>query len=266
MRGPHEGQLVQGIQVGAIDRVGGRLLQQGPVAVHLHQAPTAVRRLLGFDHLGQAHEVGLVGLKLLPRGQNEAVRKIRCSRCLAAQEERRTPDAGEVSVAGTQSGDDLTHRRLAHAVYQHIGLGVGHDGGLELVFPVVVVSHTTHGGLHATEHHGGTGEGPACHLGVDHCGMVGATSRNPAGAVHIVLPAMPGRRVVGEHRVQVARRDAHEEPRCSHALDRLDVLPVGLGDNAHAQAHVFQDPPNHRRAERRMIDIRITGNDEHIQF
>ena len=77
---------------------------------------------------------------------------------------------------------------------------------------------------------------------------------------------MPGRGVVGEHRVQVACRDAHEEARRSHALDRLDVFPVGLCDDAHAQAHVLEHPPDHRRAERGMIDIRITGNDEYIQF
>jgi len=208
----------------------------------------------------------LVGLKLLPGRQDDAVRKICCSRCLAAQKERRAADAGEVPIARLKAADDLTHRRLAHAVHQHIGLGVGHDGGLELVFPVVVMSHATHGGLHASQHHGNTGKGAAGHLGVDHRGVVGATSRNTTGAVHVVLPAVPGGRVVRQHRVEIARRNAHKQPGCPHALNGLDVLPIGLGDDAHAQTHVFQDPPDHCRTKRRMIHIRITGDDEHVQF
>ena len=266
MRGPHEGQLIQGVQVGAVDRECRCLLQQGPFAVHLHQPTTAVRGLLGLDHLGQAHQVVLVGLKLLPGRQDDAVRKICCSRCLAAQKERRAADAGEVPIARLKAADDLTHRRLPHAINQHIGLGVGHNGGLEFVFPVIVMGHAAHGGLHATQHHGCTRKGPTGHLGIDYRCMVGATSRNPASAVHIVLPTMPGGRVVREHRIEVARGDADEEAGHPHALDRLDILPIRLSDDAHAQAHVFQNSTDHRRTERRMVDIRIARDDEYIQF
>ena len=266
MRGPHEGQLVQGVEVGAIDREGGGLLQQRAVAVHLHEPSAAVGRLLGLDHLGQAHEVGLVGLKLLPGGQDQAVRQISLGCGLAAQEQGRATDTREVTIASPQSGDDLADGRLAHAIHEHIGLGVGHDGGLELVFPVVVVSHAAHRSLHAAQHHGNTGKGTSGHLRIDHGRMVRATSGNASGAVHVVLPAMPGGRVVGEHGVEVARGDPHEQTGRSHALDRLDVLPVGLGDDADAQAHVFQHTADHGRTEGRVINVRITCDDEHIQF
>lgn len=96
--------------------------------------------------------------------------------------------------------------------------------------------------------------------------MIRAFARHAARAVNVVLPLVPSGGVVGQHRVEVARRDADKELRGAHFLDGLDLRPVRLRDDAHAQALCFQHAPNHRRAEGGMIHVGVARDEQHVEF
>ena len=69
-----------------------------------------------------------------------------------------------------------------------------------------------------------------------------------------------------KHGVEIARRNAGKQARTAHDGQRFGVRPVRLGDNPDAPAVGFQHTADHRRAERRMIDIRVAGDDQHIEL
>ena len=266
MRQSLEGIFVQRIEVGTLQRKGRRLHQDRPLAMALDQALSAVWGLLGLDHLRQPQQEALVLPHLFPRGQLNAVREIGGRGRLRPQQYGRSPNAAEIRVPATEPVRDLADCQFAHAVNQDIGFGVRHDGGLELVLPVIVVHDAAHAGFHAAQDHGQAGERLPAHLGVDHRRVVRAFAGRAVLAVDVFLPLVTRRRVIREHRIQVAGRHPAEQPGTAHALNRLNILPVRLGNDPHAITLGFEHPTDHRRAERRMIDVGVAGDQQDIDF
>src|ERR1051325_8156606 len=76
---------------------------------------------------------------------------------------------------------------------------------------------------------------PAAAVGVDQRRAIGARAGATAGAVGILAAVLLLRRQAVEHGVEVARRDAEEEPRSPEPAEVLGAAPVGLGEEADAQ-------------------------------
>ena len=58
--------------------------------------------------------------------------------------------------------------------------------------------------------------------------------------------------------------NAEEQIRFAQGLESVDVLPIGLGDDADAKALRFQGPADHRHAEAGVVDIGIAGDDDDV--
>ncbi len=67
------------------------------------------------------------------------------------------------------------------------------------------------------------------------------------------------RRVAVHHRVHVAAGDAEEHPRLAKRLEGLGRLPVRLRNDADAEPVRFEQPPDDRHAEARMVDVGVPG-------
>ena len=73
--------------------------------------------------------------------------------------------------------------------------------------------------------------------------------------------------VVVEHAVDVACRNAEEQPRCTKLAEVAEVvLPVGLRNYGHAVACILQNPGYHCRTKRRMVDKSIAADENHIDI
>src|SRR5690606_40051227 len=70
--------------------------------------------------------------------------------------------------------------------------------------------------------------------------------------------------VAVDHRVHVAGGDTEEQIRLAELHEVVFALPVRLADDADAKALGLQQPPDDRHAERRMVDVGITGDDDDV--
>lgn len=261
-----EGELVERIKVGAIKWECGRFHDDGAVAVHLDETFATVGSLLGFNHLGQAEQFGFVGLEIFPGREDDTIFEVCGGGSLCAEEDGGTSNASEMRIAGAETFNDLASRKLAHAIDEQVGFGLGHDGGAEFIFPVVVVSDTAHAGFHTSEHDRNAWESLSAHLGIDDGRVVGTFAWDTTGAVDILLTLMSCGGVVGEHGVEITRSDPDEELWGAHDLNGLDCGPIGLSDDADAQAFGFEHPADHGGPEGGVVDVGITRDDEHVEL
>src|SRR5690606_4068507 len=70
--------------------------------------------------------------------------------------------------------------------------------------------------------------------------------------------------VAVDHRVHVAGGDAIEQVGLAQLHEVVFAAPVRLGNDADAIALGFQQTANDRHAERRMVDIGVSSNNDHI--
>jgi len=166
-----------------------------------------------------------------------------------------------------QEAQHLTQRLFAHAIDQHVGLGVRKDGREQLVGPIIVMGHAPQRGLDATDQHRHVRIKLLQDLGIDRDRIVWPESAFAAGCIGIrgALAFVGG--VVVDHAVHAAARHAEEVLGCPEFLEVAQVvLPVGLGDDGHLKTLTLNDPPDDRRAKCRMIDIGIPGNDHDVEL
>ena len=159
---------------------------------------------------------------------------------------------------------DLGHAALAHAVGQQIGAAVLQNGAADGVIPVIVMGKPAQAGLDAADDDGGAGESLPRPVGIDDDRPVGPLAGHTAGGVAVLGPAALGHRVMGHHGVDVARIDEHAVAGLTHGKKIVSIVPVGLGQDGHPEAGLFQRPGNDRRAEGGMIHIGIAGNQQKI--
>ena len=70
--------------------------------------------------------------------------------------------------------------------------------------------------------------------------------------------------VAVDHGIHVPGGDAEEQVRPPQRAERVCRMPIGLRNDAHAETMCLQEPPDYRHAEARVIDVGITGDDDHI--
>ena len=157
------------------------------------------------------------------------------------------------------------HRPLSHPVHQIVGTGIHEDRRFQAVLPVIIMGEPAQRSLDAADDHRHVGIELLQNLGVDrHC-IVRTVTGTAFGRICIIAAQTLGSRIVVDHRVHIAGVDGKEKPRHTHLPEVAQVIPpVGLGNDRHLVAAGLERPCHHRRTERRMVDERIPGEQNHI--
>ncbi len=283
MRRPGVGQFVDRVHLRRLERHRRRRQPQFAVAVTLHQRPGVAGVRFTMEHAG-GPRIGLaIGRHLFEGGEPHHRRGPRLAGAVV----------GAVEIVGGDDGPALGHRRLDQgdaadvvetrrvlalgdavgdvdegafgiAVEQDVGLGVDQDRAADLVGPVVVVRDAAQARLDAAEHDRHVLVGLAHPLRIDDDGAVRALAALAVGRVGVVVaqPLVGG--VAVDHRVHVAAGDAEEHRRLAERAEGFGARPVGLGDDADAEALTLQHAADHRHAEARMVDIGVARHQDHV--
>ncbi len=133
------------------------------------------------------------------------------------------------------------------------------------IAPVVIMGQTAERGLDTTRDDRHAGKGLAGSLRVGDGGTVGPQSDLAAGRIGVVVADLLVRRVVVDHAVHVAGADAEEQPGAAELPPGLGAPPIGLAQDRDPEPGRLQHPAEDPHRERRMIDVRIAGDEHHIQ-
>ena len=163
-----------------------------------------------------------------------------------------------------QALGDLHHRALGIAVEQDVGGGVHQNRTADLVLPVVVMGNTAQGRLDAAQHHRHVAVGLLAALAVDQAGAIRALAGQAAGRIGVVGADLLVGGVAVDHRVHVAGCDTEEQVRLAELHEVVFAAPVRLGNDAHAKTLGFEQTTDDGHAERRMIDVGVTGDDDDV--
>ena len=262
--GAHEGQAVDVIHFGRAQRQGGRVLDEHALAVGLADGAAAYMVGLVVLQLDRPRVGGLIGQNVLVgrtidgRKRNFGVRVVEIGHAADLAHGVRAPFSG-LEIA--RQRDD---RVLAHAVHQAVRARGGQDGGHDLIAPVVVMGEAAQTGLDAADVDGHIGEGAAGEHGIDGHGAVGALAAHPARGVGVVVAALFGGGVVGDHRVDVARVDEHGVARTAHRNEIGFIPEIGLGEDGDAEARVLEHARDDRRAEGGVVDVGVARDEQEI--
>ena len=244
--------------------------------MHLQQRPPVVRVRLVLELAAHEGERPLVLLHLVVRREHEElpvgdvpalVLEERLPVAPARLHVRRAADVGEAlhRFAGVEAPRDLPRGELAHAEHHEVRLRVEEDGTADFVRPVVVVRDTPERRLDAADDDGDARERAAGEVRVDEGRAVRARGRPSAGRVLVDRARLLLGGELVQHRVEVARTDADEEARRSHARDVGRRAPVRLRDDADLVAPPLEEARDEDRPEGRVVDVRVAGDDEDVE-
>ena len=118
--------------------------------------------------------------------------------------------------------------------------------------------------LQSADDDGDVAEGLAAAVGVYDGRAVGAKTHAAAGGVEVLRAALFCRRVVRDHRVDIAAADHHAVARAAHCAEGVGAVPVGLGEHRHAVALGFQHARDDGCAEARVVDVGVRRDDEKV--
>ncbi|CRM83985.1 hypothetical protein [Pseudomonas sp. 22 E 5] len=180
--------------------------------------------------------------------------------------ERGAAHVGDVfdPVAPRQALGNFDDGPLGVAVQQNVGAGIDQDRVAHTVLPVVVVGDAAQGGFDATEHDRHILVGFLATLAVHQAGAVRAFAGHAAWGVGVVGTDFFVGGVTVDHRVHVAGRDAEEQVRLAELHEVVFGLPVRLRNDPDAKALGLQQPADNCHAERRMVNVGITGDDDDV--
>ena len=160
---------------------------------------------------------------------------------------------------------ECRRRQFAHAVDNHIRTAVAQNRGPQAVLPIIKVRHATQRRLDAAQHYGHIGEKLLQDAGIDNGGVFGAQVVAAVGAVGILGTQTAIGRVLVDHRVHHAGRDAEEHPRTAQLLEvAVIAVPVRLRHDADAIPLGLDQPAYHRGAKRGMIHVGIGGKEDDV--
>ena len=277
VRPPLEREIVEVVHLLLVERLARPVEVDRLVPVDLQQRPAVVRVRLVLERAAHLREGELVLLHLVVGRQDEEllVRDVaahvgeqRLPFAAARLHVRGAADVGEAldRLARVEALRDLPGRQLAHAEDHQVGFAVEQDGTPYFVRPVVVVGDATQRRLDAADDDRHARERAASEVRVDEGRAVGTAVRGATGGVLVDGARLLLRRQLVEHRVEVARADAHEEPRSAHACHVGRRGPVGLGDDADLVAATLEKARDEDRAEGGMIDVRVARDDEDVEL
>ena len=260
------GKGVYGVQLFSFKGRHGGILNQKLVVVYLTDSLAVDGVLVAVLHPEGGGVGTLVGLEdVVVKGVGHG--EVNGIPLLGAAEIYRAPHVADLAdgYALVEELCDAAQDVLTHAVGQKVGAAVHEDGATHLVVPVVVMREAAKGGLQATEDDGNIAIGLADAVGVDDGGAVGAQAGLAAGGVVVVGAFALGGGVVGDHGVDVARRDQKAESGAAVFLKGLGRLVVGLGEDRHAVALGLQHAGDDGYAKGGVIDVSVTRNVDKIR-
>lgn len=103
-------------------------------------------------------------------------------------------------------------------------------------------------------------------IGVDDGGAVGTMTALVIGGIHVRAADLFIRGVIVQHGIQVPGADAEEELWTTQGLERLDVLPIRLGNDADLEPVGLKVACDERDAEAGVVDVSVAGDEDDIQF
>lgn len=159
---------------------------------------------------------------------------------------------------------NLARGVFAHAVNEQVGLCVKDQRAADLIVPVVVMRKAAQARLQSADDDGDIAEGFAAAVGVYDGRAVGAKTHAAAGGVEVLRAAFFRRRVVRDHRVNVAAADHHAVARTAHRAESVRAVPVGLGEHRHAVALSLQHARDDGCAEARVVNIGVRRDNEEV--
>lgn len=123
---------------------------------------------------------------------------------------------------------------------------------------------TAQGCLDAAQHHRYVAVGLLAALAIDQAGAIRALAGQAAGRIGVVGADLLVGGVAVDHRVHVASSDTEEQVRLAELHEVVFAAPVRLGNDAHAKTLGFEQTTDDGHAERRMIDVGVTGDDDDV--
>ena len=126
------------------------------------------------------------------------------------------------------------------------------------------MSNAAQAGLDAADHHANARIGFAATLRIHAHGAVGAFVRLGIRRVCVVRARFAIRGVAVDHRVHIASGDAEKQIRRAEFLKIVFAVPIRLADDADAKALRFQQAPDQRHAETRMVDVSVTRDQNDV--
>ena len=163
-----------------------------------------------------------------------------------------------------ESSRDRARGIFAHAVDKKVCLRVENERTAHLVVPVVVVGKAAQARLQSADDNGNVAEGFAAAVRIDNGRAVGPQAHLAAGRVEVTRAVLFRRRVVCDHRVDVAAADHHAVAWATHCAEGVRAVPVGLGEYRHAVALGLQYARDDRRAEAWVVNIGVRRDNEKV--
>ena len=101
-------------------------------------------------------------------------------------------------------------------------------------------------------------------VAVDHGGIVRSLTCHAAGGVGIGFAPMLADGIMVDHRVHIAAADQKAQTWRAEFVDRVGILPVGLGENCNLIARVLQHAADDGVPEGGVIDIGVPDDIDEI--
>ena len=206
------------------------------------------------DLVDLARTVDTGGVHLIP-----ALRRITTDKRGAAH----VGDVFDLVTVGQALGH-FNDGALGVAVQQDIGAGVDQDRVAHAVLPVVIVGDAAQGRFDAAEYDRHVLVGFLATLAVHQAGAVRTFAGHAAWGVGVVGTDFLVGGVAVDHRVHVAGRDAEEQVRLAELHEVVFGLPVRLRNDPDAETLGLQQPADDGHAERRMVHVGITGDNDDV--
>jgi hypothetical protein len=172
-------------------------------------------------------------------------------------------DVGDL-LAGRQTMRQLDDGPFGAAEDQQIGFRIRQHGAAHLVRPVIVVRDAAQAGFDRADHHVGARKSLATALRVDDDRVIRAPVRLGVGRVGVVGTRLAIGGVAIDHRIHVPGSNAEKQIRPAEYLESLGRQPVGLADDADAKALRFEQAPDQRHAEARVVDVGVAGDQNDV--
>ena len=166
--------------------------------------------------------------------------------------------------AAVKQRSDAAQRVLAHTVAEQVGARIDEDRTADTVLPVVVMREAAGGSLNPADDDRHITIGLTDAVTIDDHSAVGPLACLAACRIPVVAAALFRRRIVRNHRIDIARVDEKAQPRTAERGERRTGAPIGLRQNRHTKARRFKHAGNDRRAERRMIDVCVAGDKHEV--
>ncbi len=158
----------------------------------------------------------------------------------------------------------LDDRPLGIAVEKNIGLGIDQQRMANLVLPVVIVSNAAQRCLNPAEHNRHVLESLTATLAVDQAGTIRALAATATGRIGVIGAHLAVSRVAVDHRVHIAGSHTEKQVWLAQLHEVIFAVPVRLADDTNAVTLRLEQPPDNGHAERRMVDIGVAGNNDHV--